>query len=91
MANKERSVEEIRDGKVDIFMDAVLHRDLSSDRPGYAEACLAHVIQKASKNADRLSTRVASLNKILVILGALALLVAAVGVFVAAYDVFWKK
>ena len=79
MENEKKTVWKNRDAKVDRFLWGALDRDMSSG--GFTEACLTHVIRRASQSADRLSKRVAWLNIILIVLGALGLLVATYSVF----------
>lgn len=68
-----------RDARVEDFLRKVLDDDRVTSRED--TAYLVHTIRWASQSADRLSTRVFWLNVILVVLGTLALIVAAVGVF----------
>ena len=78
MTKEDKLVWKNRDKKVERVMRAAL--DEVSTAGGVDEACLMHVIRRASQSAERLSNRVAWLNIILVVLGALGLAVAAYGV-----------
>jgi hypothetical protein len=79
MDDAEKAVWKGRDERVDKFLIGVLDKKLSQE--AFTEAALIHAIRRASQSADQLSTRVAWLNGILVVIGVLALIVAAYGVF----------
>ena len=80
MTEEVKGKPESRDERIERFLRLTLDKHFGGDE-GFMSAALIHSIQRASQSADRLSTRVFWLNVILVVLGTLGLIVAAVGVF----------
>ncbi len=77
MDKKTKEVWAKRDDKV----EKEIKDDIDGEGIKSVHALVMHTLRRASQSADRLSTRIWWLNLILVFLGTLGLIIAALGVF----------